>query len=207
MEPRLKHVSAATLDRGRQRRQQILDAALELCVKGGYRGTSLAALAESVGVTQPTVLHHFGNKEGLMRALVERTLHDLRGSTSHIFAPEVGSALNTLPMLADHVRAHRMHVQVLAVLTSENLHADDAAHEMIVEHYRWMREAVAAGLRREQEVGRIRPDVDLGFLAVQLVATADGLRQQWLRDPSSVDLERSLAEVSETVRASVGLEG
>src|SRR5690242_16966598 len=48
------------------RREEILHAALRLFAERGYRGASLAAVADRVGLTQQGVLHYFPSKERLL---------------------------------------------------------------------------------------------------------------------------------------------
>jgi TetR/AcrR family transcriptional regulator len=59
-------------------RQRILDAALSSVASKGYDGTSLDSLAATIGVTKQTILHHFGSKDGLLRALLERSVAELK---------------------------------------------------------------------------------------------------------------------------------
>ena len=56
--------------RGDLRRQQILDAAVELFATKGYRGAGVAALAERVGMTATGLLYYFGSKERLLQEVV-----------------------------------------------------------------------------------------------------------------------------------------
>lgn len=61
--------------RGRPRafdKDEALDVALRLFWQHGYEGTSIAALAEAVGVTVPSLYLAFGNKESLFMQAVER---------------------------------------------------------------------------------------------------------------------------------------
>ncbi len=44
----------------------------------GPGGLRLQDVAAQVGLTHPVILHHFGSREGLMRALNERILNELR---------------------------------------------------------------------------------------------------------------------------------
>src|SRR5471032_826992 len=43
----------------------------------GPAGIRLQDVARAAGVSHPTILHHFGSREGLVRALNLRTLEDL----------------------------------------------------------------------------------------------------------------------------------
>lgn len=55
-------------------REAILDAAESMLREVGPAGIRLQEVAKAVGVSHPTVLHHFGSREGLLAAVVERTL-------------------------------------------------------------------------------------------------------------------------------------
>ena len=58
-------------------RTAILDAAEQRLVASGPAGIRLQEVAADVGVSHPTVLHHFGSREGLMEAVVARALDSL----------------------------------------------------------------------------------------------------------------------------------
>jgi AcrR family transcriptional regulator len=53
-------------------RDRVLDAALELFVELGYKGTTTRAIAARARVNEVTVFRHFGTKQGLFRAVVAR---------------------------------------------------------------------------------------------------------------------------------------
>jgi AcrR family transcriptional regulator len=59
-------------------RVAILDAAEKRLVAAGPDGIRLQEVAADVGVSHPTVLHHFGSREGLVEAVVERALESLK---------------------------------------------------------------------------------------------------------------------------------
>lgn len=51
-------------------RQVILNRALELFSARGYDAVGVQELVTAAGVTKPTLYHHFGNKEGVLAALI-----------------------------------------------------------------------------------------------------------------------------------------
>jgi|SRR5947209_2481286 len=55
-----------------QRREQLIDAALQVILEQGYGGVSIEAVAREAGVTRPVVYDHFPNLARLLHALVER---------------------------------------------------------------------------------------------------------------------------------------
>ena len=57
---------------GRRRRQQIVEAATAAFARRGYAGASLREIADGVGVTTAGLLRHFGSKEELLTAVLDR---------------------------------------------------------------------------------------------------------------------------------------
>ncbi len=53
-------------------REKILEAATELFAQRGYAGTGVDRLAERSGIAKTAIYYHFGNKEGLLAAVLER---------------------------------------------------------------------------------------------------------------------------------------
>jgi len=51
---------------------QILTAAARLLEKEGVEGVTTRAVCAAAGVTAPTLYHHFGDKDGLLKAVVAR---------------------------------------------------------------------------------------------------------------------------------------
>ena len=56
---------------GIKRRREIIDAASLVFARYGYAGSSLRQIADDVGVTAAAFTRHFGNKEGLLQAVIE----------------------------------------------------------------------------------------------------------------------------------------
>src|SRR5271156_1126604 len=73
-------------------RSAILDAAGRRLAAAGPAGIRLQEVAADVGVSHPTVLHHFGSREGLIEAVVARALDSLHaGLLEAVQAPEKGT--------------------------------------------------------------------------------------------------------------------
>ncbi|MBX3024586.1 TetR/AcrR family transcriptional regulator [bacterium] len=59
-------------------KRAILDAAEARVASGGPASVRLQDIAADVGVSHPAILHHFGSREDLLRAVMERALAALR---------------------------------------------------------------------------------------------------------------------------------
>jgi AcrR family transcriptional regulator len=68
-----------------QARRQILEAAEASMAASGPAGLRLQEVADAAGVSHPTILHHFENREGLIRAVHQRSLEELRDTLTAAF--------------------------------------------------------------------------------------------------------------------------
>ena len=59
-------------------RRLILEAAEAGMAASGPAGLRLEAVAKAAGVSHPTILHHFGSREGLIHALNRKTVEHLK---------------------------------------------------------------------------------------------------------------------------------
>jgi AcrR family transcriptional regulator len=55
-----------------ERRARLLEAAVDFAIDNGIADLSLRPLASAVGVTPTTLLHHFGSKDELLEAILNR---------------------------------------------------------------------------------------------------------------------------------------
>lgn len=173
--------------------------AAELFARGGFRGTGMTEIAELVGITEPGLLYHFRNKEGLLRAVIE-----WRDHRSQEFARDVASlgglsTIREMPAFAHRNQEEPGLTRLFAVLLAENLDAGAPAHDFFVRRYREMRDLVAGSILVGQERGEIHPEVDPRLKAVEILATLDGISTQWLLDPASVDLVESIEAYARTL--------
>lgn len=168
--------------RGLRRRQQILDAAVELFASKGYRGTGVAALADHVGMTPTGLLYYFGTKERLLREVVaERDRADQVDFLGEL-------TLRNLGELGRHNVETAVLTRLYAVLGAESFDPDEPLHDFFVERYETARGLARDILRSDVAAGRARPDIDVDQLAVEVIATLIGLEIQWLTDPERIDL-------------------
>ena len=67
-------------------RRIILDAASQRLAALGPEGIRLQDIAKDVGISHPTILHHFESREGLVLALTQRATEQLRAELFAAFA-------------------------------------------------------------------------------------------------------------------------
>ncbi|MDA0167340.1 TetR/AcrR family transcriptional regulator [Solirubrobacter ginsenosidimutans] len=180
--------------RGRSQRDRVLRAAMDIFATQGFRGASLDAVADAVGMTRQGLLHYFPSKVQLLLgvlevrneddiALVEQAIAD-----SHAFA-------DALVALARHNQQRPELIRLFTVLAAESVDAGHPGHDRFVERYRSARAGFTERIETEQREGRIDARIAPASLAVLLIAVMDGLQLQHLLDPASVDMAAPLAEL------------
>ncbi|UUN26725.1 TetR/AcrR family transcriptional regulator [Streptomyces sp. FIT100] len=170
--------------RSEERRAEILRAALEVIAERGYRGASLAAVAERVGLTQQGLLHYFPTKEALLVAVLEK--RDQWDTSGYRRSPD-GWRLELLASLVEYNAMRPGIVQTFSALLGESVTEDHPAREFFTRRYGQVRSEMAAVLRAEYGA-RLPSGLTPEEAAPLLVAVLDGLQYQWLLAPDEVDM-------------------
>ncbi|NUP05926.1 MAG: TetR/AcrR family transcriptional regulator [Polyangiaceae bacterium] len=108
-------------------RASILDAADKRLASSGPSGIRLQEIASDVGMSHPTVLHHFGNREALVEAVVQRALDGLQKKLLASFrgpSPKGADGAAMFRQIMDTL-ADRGHARLMAWLSLEGRPADD----------------------------------------------------------------------------------
>ncbi|MEV0615037.1 TetR/AcrR family transcriptional regulator [Nonomuraea sp. NPDC050404] len=172
---------------GTARRERILATALLEFAEHGYRGTSLARIAERAELSQAGLLHHFKNKELLLLAVLD--YRDELDTRRFDLGPTGGiAALRALAGVVEHNSRVPGLVQLFSVIGGEAVTPGHPGHDWARRRYRRLRANVAAALRRGAELGEFRAGLDAEAHADRLIAMMDGLQTQWLIDPERIDM-------------------
>ena len=166
------------------RRRQILDVATREIAASGFRGASLAGIADSVGVSQPGLLHHYPSKAALLLAVLEQKSEEDAKLVDEVFADPDGSVEQAMTALVAANQRHPERIRLHAITSAESIDADHPAHDFYVQRYRTIRQRLAVHLAEDQRRGRLPATLDLAGLATEILALLDGLQIQWLLDPS-----------------------
>jgi AcrR family transcriptional regulator len=69
------------------RREEVLEAALELIAEHGVAGASLRMLARRLGMSQPSLYHYFPSKDQLISAILDHSTQRMLGAGSSVPPP------------------------------------------------------------------------------------------------------------------------
>ncbi|MET8006582.1 TetR/AcrR family transcriptional regulator [Nonomuraea glycinis] len=166
--------------RADERREDIMAAAERVFAERGYRAGSLAAIAEAVGISKQTLLHHFQTKEDLLVCVLER--RDLRNLE---IVADLGLTTEAMARLVDFNLDWRGLVHSYTVLSAESIAEDHPAHEFFTARYDRSRHELADNLRAEHG-DRLPGGLTPEQAAPLIIAVNDGLQLQWLLSPRGV---------------------
>lgn len=176
--------------KGVARRLEILDRAIEVFADHGAEGASLRQIAQTIGVSHAALLHYFDSREQLLVAVYEHA------EAKRIAGGEGAGAESAVARMVEAATQNvkvRGLVQLYTTLVATALECDSVeGKRFFTARFEHVRGETARSLRREQQAGTVRDDVDAESLAAMLVAISDGLQTQWLLD-SSIDLEGTIA--------------
>ena len=186
--------------KAQQRRQEILQIAMDTFAARGYNNASLQEIADRAGVTQAGVLHYFRSKAQLLTSVL-----DLRDASDiEQLGPERPRGLAFLRHLVDTARRNAERegiVRLYAVLSAESVTEGHPAQDYFRDRYSGLRAFVTDALAEARELGETRPDLNLEEAATAIIAVMDGLQIQWLLAPDSVDMAAAADRVITTLLA------
>ncbi|MEM9652931.1 MAG: TetR/AcrR family transcriptional regulator [Actinomycetota bacterium] len=187
----------------------LLEAAMDLIVEGGFDALTFVAIGEMAGYSRGLVTARFGNKEGLMDALIDRIVT----SWSHKnVLPRTKSrpGLDGLLILIDAIRVQAAEdprgLRVLYSLMFEAT-ADEALRLRFAKFHEVMRSDVARLVRTGQRDGSIRPGLDPDLEGALLVSGLRGIGYQWLLDLRGFDPVPQLQYLHDTTRDRLATDG
>jgi AcrR family transcriptional regulator len=167
------------------RQQDILDAALAVFGRSGYRSGSIREIADAVGISQAGLLHHFESKDALLTAVLRH--RDDLSKALYSDSRGVGTLLSTIEVVRFNMQ-HRGVVELHCVLSAEATAADHPAHSYFADRYSWLRSVFLEAFERMEADGQLRAGVEPVAAARSALALMDGLQLQWLLDTTSVDM-------------------
>jgi AcrR family transcriptional regulator len=153
--------------------------AIELFGTRGLRGTSIAAVAERLGMTDAGVLHYFPTKSALIDAAVARGYELQLSRIREYIAPGGLEALERMAAWGTVTEETPELTALQVVISSDAILESSLVREPMRRRYAAVHDLAAGLIRQGIERGDIRPDVDADWEASALVAYLDGIRLQW----------------------------
>ncbi|MEV8440881.1 TetR/AcrR family transcriptional regulator [Actinosynnema sp. NPDC051121] len=188
----------------------ILATAARLIAERGPDGFSMDDVATAAGVGKGTVFRRFGDRDGLVRAVVDETSRAWRAQSEALLAaddvPATERVITFVATLFDHVMAALPLVTALERVSTRSIACDensDLTHRRLVALITRVRPGGDAEFLAHALLAQLRADV-LGHLVHQCGLSVPRVRAGVLslawdvlsRDPRRVDLDRVVTSTS-----------
>ena len=183
---------------GASSRERILEASVELISERGYSATSVDAICRHAGTVKTALYWHFGSKEGLLTAVIDRVASDwieeIQKSTYQVGEPRERLS-RALQGMRSIVEERPQLLRLLLAMVLERAGEDSETRAALQAVFLRARRAVLEGI--EATVPGLRDPDLIAQTILSLVQGALLLRQV---DPQGADLDRLFGELQQTVR-------
>jgi AcrR family transcriptional regulator len=161
------------------RREELTRVAARLFAERGYQGTSLADLAQAVGVQKPSLYHHIASKEDLLWAVAWDGAEAFHAALDAVPADAPAAERIRLALRA-HLGVVVGQLDVATVFVREWRHLDGERRDRFVAERHRYEERVRDLFRDGVEGSELRTDLDVPTAALLFLSAANWA-YTWLR--------------------------
>jgi AcrR family transcriptional regulator len=173
------------------RKEQIVEAALEVIALHGVRGINMARIARRVGLVPSAIYRHFNGKDEVLDAALSLIEQRLSNNVEIARTEEDGSLERLRRLLKLHVRFIRENRGVLRIIFSDDLYSDRPgrktdAYRMIRRYLRKVEEIIREG----QACGQIRSELNPETLSLLFLGMIQPGAILWNMSDGEFDITR-----------------
>lgn len=177
----------------------ILEASRDILVAEGMRAMTMAAVARRAHVDIKTIVYHFGNRRGLLEALIDFLYHDDYAEFAEA-APRLerdedrwDQQLQAFKRISDNISAFRAYISIYA-----EAFYDPELRQRIGRYFLWGMNESAQYVYGD-EARSLRSSGERRALDFLLVAALDGIQLHRTLAPSSYPFEEVFALLARLV--------
>src|SRR3954451_23325237 len=167
------------------RREELTRIAARLFAEQGYQGTSLADLAEELGVQKPSLYHHIASKEDLLWAVAAEGATAFHAALDAV--PPAAAASERIRLaLRAHLAVVAEQLDVATVFVREWRHLEGERRERFLAERRRYEERIRDLFRDGVKGSELRTDLDVATAALLFLSAANWA-YTWLRPGGNTD--------------------
>ncbi len=162
------------------RKAEIIAAATQLAADNGLRHVSAQAIADRVGIAQPTVFRHFKNRDAIFAGAIETIGSGLFAAIGGHFTASDPADVRLPQLIHAQLDFIGRNKGLPRLLFSDRLHNDSTILKLAIQKVMAAYYGRMAGLIRDgQKDGSFRSDLDPDETARFVAATIQGLIMRW----------------------------
>jgi len=175
----------------KNKRENILAAAVNLFGRRGYNGTTIDEITKAAGITKGAIYWHFKSKSHLLRAVIKQLndeyLECLINETLTSSTRAIDRFWYSFKFTARFGFEHRDLVHFLRNMTLELSPSEDENAKAFFKILDRQREFYKKLIEAAQKDGDFRTDLSADLLAATVLAAHDGIFLQWIAFDNILD--------------------
>ena len=163
-----------------QRRQEIVEAALELAAEQGVKRVTTQAIADRVGIAQPTVFRHFKTRDTIFAAAINFLVTNMFKVLEVCFISKGPADERLQELVTKQLGFISQQKGLPRLLFSDRLHLESPVLKAAVQKVmtRYMGQ-IATLIKEGQDAGCFRSDLDPDEASRYVAALIQGLIMRW----------------------------
>lgn len=191
-------------NRSKERRQRLLDAALSVFSKKGYRDGAMDEIAGESGTSKGGVYFHFPSKQAIFLALLDRTAARLLDNVEEAIASENDPIAKADAALLAVLRTFARHRGLARLFMVEALGAGREFHERVLQIHSDFARVIKRQLDEAVAEGVIDP-VDTDVASRAWFGALNEIVTTWVLSKKPGSLEESYRALRPILMRSVGV--
>lgn len=177
---------------GEESRERILDAVIQIAAERGYEGTTVSLVSERSGLPVSSIYWHFGNKDDLIAAVIERGFRAWSAELAEPLDVDPDATRRELIAAILHhdvgslARRHPEFLRFGLMLTMEQRAEEPKGRTLFLEARETSLERIVSALGLVLDAEGIPDDGFAKRLGHLIIATVDGL---FLATRASLDID------------------
>lgn len=163
-----------------ERKAEIVQGALELAAEHGVKKVTTQAIADRVGIAQPTIFRHFKSRDAIFSAAINWVADGLFAALDGLFTAKAPADERLQQIITRQLAFVSRQRGVPRLLFSDRLHSESpklkAVVRKIMDRYT---SRMSALLAEGIESGHFRSDLDTEASARYIIALIQGLIARW----------------------------
>lgn len=176
-------------------RDSIVSHAIRLFAARGFDATPIQEIADAVGIRKPSLLYHFPSKDDLRAAVLDETLSRWNGVLPRVLRAATSGHDQFDLVVRELVEFFSADRDRARLLIREVLDRPAEVRGLLTTHVQPWVEVVANHIRRGQEKGDIRADVDPEAYVIHIINLVLSSLATYDRIGGYISYERHLAEL------------
>lgn len=175
------------------RREQIVQAAIELIAKEGMKGFNVVLLARRVGVAPSAIYHHFKGKDEILDSVLDLLEQKLRSNVEAVLEKARDPLDQLKQLLAAHAQLVLGYSALPRILFSEDIYGGNAARKARLNRIIMGYLGEVANIFRDgQKQCLVRAELDPDTLAVMFLGLLQPTAILWHLSDGHFDASRQV---------------